>query len=201
MDATARRRELRQSLSERRRALPAAARIQAARGVRDSLQQLPDYLTDSHVAGYWAVHGEVPLNLAIAPLESRGQQFLLPVLHGDRTLRFAPWHGGDDIAPNRHGIPEPVRRDELLAPFELDLVLVPLLGFDRAGQRLGYGGGWYDRSFAFLKPLSRPTAPLLIGIGYAFQELPEIEAQAWDVPLDFVATEHELIDCHAQAAP
>ena len=199
MDATAERRELRQSLAERRRALTPAERISAAQGLRRSLELLPEYLTDSRVAGYWASQGELPLNLVMPPLVARGQQFLLPVIGADQQLRFARWQAGDAVQPNRYGIPEPVAPAELLEPFQLDLVLVPLLGFDRRGHRLGHGGGYYDRSFAFLRGQARPTEPLLVGIGYAQQELPRIRAEAWDVALDFIATERELIDCHATA--
>jgi 5-formyltetrahydrofolate cyclo-ligase len=195
VDVTAQRRELRQRLAEQRRALPPAERIAAAQGLRRSLEQLPEYLTDTRVAGYWASHGELPLNLAIAPLAGRGQQFLLPVVGAGKLLRFAPWQAGDEVQPNRYGIPEPVAPAELLEPFQLDLVFVPLLGFDRRGNRLGHGGGYYDRSFAFLNEQVRPTEPLLVGIAYAFQELPEVEEEDWDVPLDFIATERELIDC------
>lgn len=195
MDAPAQRRELRQRLADQRQALPPAERIAAAQGLRRSLEQLPEYFTDARVAGYWASHGELPLNLVIPPLAARGQQFLLPVLGAGKRLRFAPWTAGDAVQANRHGIPEPVAPLELLEPFQLDLVLVPVLGFDRRGNRLGHGGGYYDRSFAFLNDQVRPTEPLLVGIAYAFQELPEIDEQEWDVPLDFVATERELIDC------
>jgi 5-formyltetrahydrofolate cyclo-ligase len=195
VDVTAQRRDLRQRLADQRRALPPAERIAAAQGLRRSLDQLPEYLTDARVAGYWASHGELPLNLAIAPLAGRGQQFLLPVIGAGKLLRFAPWQAGDEVQPNRYGIPEPVAPAELLEPFQLDLVFVPLLGFDRRGNRLGHGGGYYDRSFAFLNEQVRPTEPLLVGIAYAFQELPEIEEEDWDVPLDFIATERELIDC------
>jgi 5-formyltetrahydrofolate cyclo-ligase len=200
---TAQRRELRQHLAARRRALTPAQRIAAAQGLRHSLEQLPEYHTDARVAGYWACDGELPLNLVIPPLAGRGQRFLLPVLDdgGDRQLRFAPWLAGEEVQPNRYGIPEPAAPREWFAPFQLDLVLVPLLGFDRRGHRLGYGGGWYDRSFAFLKDQARPTEPLLVGIAYDFQELPAIKPEAWDVPLDFVATDRELIDCHAEEAP
>jgi 5-formyltetrahydrofolate cyclo-ligase len=195
VDAPAQRRELRQRLAEQRRALPPTERITAAQGLRRSLEQLPEYFTDQRVAGYWASHGELPLNLVIPPLATRGQQFLLPVTGPGRQLRFAPWKPGDAVEANRYGIPEPVLPGELFEPFQLDLVLVPLLGFDRRGNRLGHGGGYYDRGFAFLNEQVRPTEPLLVGIAYAFQELPEVDEQDWDVPLDFVATERELIDC------
>jgi 5-formyltetrahydrofolate cyclo-ligase len=172
----------------------------AAQGLRRSLEQLPEYHTDVRVAGYWATNGELPLNLAIPPLATRGQQFMLPVIGPGKRLRFAPWSAGQDVQPNRYGIPEPVDPAELFEPFQLDLVLLPLLAFDRLGNRLGHGGGYYDRGFAFLKDQARPTEPLLVGIGYAFQELPAIEPAAWDVQLDYIATEQELIDCHADAA-
>ncbi|MDE1892901.1 MAG: 5-formyltetrahydrofolate cyclo-ligase [Pseudomonadota bacterium] len=200
MDALAQRRELRRQLAQRRRALTPTERIAAAQGLRRSLEQLPEYFTDVRVAGYWASHGELPLNLVIPPLAARGQQFLLPVIGSDRRLRFAPWQAGEAVQPNRYGIPEPAAPGELLEPFQLDMVLVPLLGFDRRGHRLGHGGGYYDRSFAFLNEQLRPTEPLLVGIAYAFQELPELDDQHWDVPLDFIATERELIDCNPQAA-
>lgn len=198
MNAIAQRRELRQRLTERRKALTPQQRIAAAQGLRRSLEQLPEYHTDARVAGYWAVNGELALNLVIPPLLARGQQFLLPLLGAERQLRFAPWSSDEPVEPNRHGIPEPVHVTAPLAPFQLDLVLVPLLAFDRRGQRLGYGGGYYDRSFAFLNEQTRPTEPLLVGIAYDFQEVDAIEPARWDVPLDFVATDRELIDCHAE---
>ena len=77
---------------------------------------------------------------------------------------------------------------------------MPLLAFDRRGNRLGYGGGYYDRSFAFLKDQLRPTEPLLVGIAYDFQELPEIAPERWDIALDFIATDRELIDCRADTS-
>ena len=197
MDATAQRRELRRQLAERRRALTPAQRIGAAQGLRRSLEQLPEYLTDARVAGYWAVDGELPLNLVIPPLASRGQQFLLPVIGPNAQLSFAPWQAGEDVEPNRFGIPEPANPRERLEPFQIDLVLVPLMAFDRRGNRLGTGGGYYDRAFAFLNEQVRPTEPLLVGVAYAFQELPEVDEEPWDVPLDFIATDQELIDCHA----
>ena len=199
VDALAQRRELRQQLAEHRRALSPPARMSAAQGLRHTLEQLPEYFTDTLVAGYWAIDGELPLNLVIPPLARRGQQLLLPVLQADRRLVFAPWQAGDPVQPNRHGIPEPMEPATLYVPAQVELVLVPLLGFDRQGHRLGHGGGYYDRSFAFLRTQTRPAVPLLVGIAYSFQELACLEAAEWDVPLDFVATETELIECHSAA--
>jgi len=187
---------LRGRLREARERLPPRARIEAATAIAATLQQLPEFLVDERVAGYWAVGGEAPLHAVVADLGRRGQHYHLPVLAPGRTLQFAPWRRDVEMRANRHGIPEPqCAPDELLAPETLDLVLVPLLGFDRRGNRLGTGGGFYDRSFGFLQNVARPAQPVLVGIGYSFQELPALEPAAWDVRLDFVATEKELIDC------
>lgn len=195
MEADDRRRALREQMSQRRRALPPPARMAAAQGLRRTLEKLPEYLTDQRVAGYWAMGGELPLNLVLPPLFAREQRFLLPLLAKGHTLQFAPWRAGDAVAPNRYGIPEPVAPAEWFAPFQLDLVLMPLTAFDRAGHRLGQGGGYYDRSFAFLKDETRPAVPLLVGVAYDFQEVATLDTEDWDVPLDYVATDRELIDC------
>jgi 5-formyltetrahydrofolate cyclo-ligase len=144
------------------------------------------------VAGYWASGGELPLH--VLQLQLRPDQiWCLPCVQADGTLRFSPWRPGDPLVTNRYGIPEPnVATAALLEPTELHLVLLPLLGFDRAGHRLGTGGGYYDRSFAFRRTAAAP--PTLIGIGYALQELPAIQACDWDVPLDALITENELIE-------
>ena len=191
---------LRAELRARRERLTPAERIGAATGVAQVLEQLPEFLVDTRVAGYWAVGGELPLHAAHTALTRRGQNYHLPVLMPGRSLRFAPWRRGIELQPNRYGIPEPqcVPQD-LLAPEALELVLVPLVGFDRRGHRLGSGGGYYDRSFAFLRGMARPAPPVLVGIGYSFQELPALPEQDWDIQMDFVATERELIECTAAA--
>lgn len=187
---------LRARMREQRARLTPAERAAAANGIAASLEQLPEFLVDRRVAGYWAVGGEVPLIAAVARLNARGQQYCLPIVGGDRRLRFAPLKPGAAVQPNRYGIPEPEHAPaDLLAPQELDLVLLPLTAFDRSGRRLGMGGGYYDRSFAFLRDMVRPAQPLLVGIGYAFQEVATVPGQDWDIALDFIATEKELIDC------
>jgi len=190
---------IRAKMREQRTRLTPAERIAAASNVAASLEQLPEFLVDPRIAGYWAVGGEVPLHAAVAQLRTREQPYFLPILATDRTLRFAPLKPGVRVTPNRYGIPEPEHAQaDLLAPQQLDLVLVPLTAFDRCGRRLGMGGGYYDRSFAFLRDLPRPAQPLLVGIGYAFQEVATLPAQDWDIALDFIATDKELIDCTPQ---
>ena len=168
----------------------------AADALVASLEQLPEFLVDQRIAGYWAVAGEMPLHAVFASLRARDQVYCLPLVTAANTLLFAAWKPGDALRNNRYGIPEPdVGPDQQFEPPAIDVVLLPLTGFDRHGNRLGMGAGYYDRSFAFLQDAKRPARPVLVGIGYHFQELPEIAPEPWDVKLDFIATERELIDC------
>ena len=178
--------QLRAELRARRATLRPGDRLAAADAVARHLGEQPGLREPGYVGGYWAVNGELPLHavqLRLAP----GQVWCLPVLQADGGLRFAPWRAGDAMAPNRYGIPEPAS-DTTLAPQELSLVLLPLLGFDRRGGRLGMGGGYYDRAFHFRRDQAAP--PRLVGVGYACQELPALDVEAWDVRLDGVVTEH-----------
>lgn len=179
--------ELRRQLRGLRAALTPGDRLAAADAVARHLGGQPTLRQPGYVAGYWAVNGELPLHavqLRLAP----GQVWCLPVVQDDGGLRFAPWRAGDPLQPSRHGIPEPTLSPEAtLAPEDMQLVLLPLLGFDAAGGRLGMGGGYYDRSFAFRQ--GRAAPPLLVGVGFACQELPALVPEPWDVPLDAVLTE------------
>src|SRR5690348_16887281 len=191
--------KLRADMATHRAALGAPARIAAATSVMRSLEQLPEFMVDPHIAGYWAVRGEVPLNLAVARLASRGQHYFLPVLDDSvpRTLRFAEFVAGGALATNRFGIPEPRDTDALTAD-RMDVVLLPLLAFDARGNRLGTGGGWYDTTFSFLRDQPRPARPLLVGVAYAFQQVEALPVENWDVPLDYIATDTGLIECIAE---
>ena len=181
------RRALRTSLRERRRLLPASKRIAAAESLADQLLALPFMPISGFVAGYWAVDGEIGLHAWQLRLPF-SMHYCLPVLHEDGSLRFAPWKAGGALVTNRHGIPEPdVDADALLAPAQMALIVLPLVGFDAHCHRLGMGGGWYDRSFAFRR--SQPTPPWLVGAAFATQQLDQVETQDWDVTLDAVCCE------------
>ena len=186
-------REIRATLRAQRLALPAVERMQAAEAIVPLLLAHPAFTEPGYVAGYWAMGGELPLHVLQMRLRP-DQVWCLPCIQPDNSLRFAPWRPGDELVSNRFGIPEPAlaAESQLLAE-ELSVILMPLLGFTRSGERLGMGAGFYDRSVAFRQ--QRPAPPSLIGVGYGFQELPEMSSEAWDVRLDAVVTEREFIAC------
>jgi len=164
----------------------------AAEGVAAQLLAHPRFPTEGYIAGYWAMDGEVPLHLLQMRLRE-GQVWCLPCVQADGALMFAPWQPGDALVSNRFGIPEPdLAADSLLPAGEMALIVLPLLGFTRGGQRLGMGGGYYDRSLAFRRRAKAP--PWLVGAAYSFQQLDELAAQDWDVPLDAIATEKEFLE-------
>jgi len=148
------------------------------------------------VAGYWAVDGEIALHAWQLALP-RDVVYCLPVLHVDGRLRFAPWTPGAPLVSNRHGIPEPdVDEEDLLESDAMDLVAVPLLAFDQRGGRLGMGGGWYDRSFAFRA--ARPAPPFLVGAGFAAQGVDRLDTRDWDIAMDAICTEDATIPAGLQ---
>lgn len=192
---------LRRRLREQRSALPAASRLAASLAIAQHLTHYPCFTSAARVAGYWAVRAELPLAHIPASLRQRDAGYFLPLLSSGQTLRFAAWKAGDAIVANRYGIPEPdVAAEAQLAAQDIDLILLPLVAFDRSGQRLGSGAGYYDRTLEFLRDRAEPSTPRLVGVAYAMQELPAIDHAPWDVPLDAVVTEAGIIDCwHGRA--
>lgn len=184
---------LRARLRAERLALPAAERMRAAEAIVPHVLSLPECAAPGYVAGYWAQGGEVPLHVLQLRLPPQ-LVWCLPCIQDDGSLRFAPWRPGDALVANRFGIPEPTPGpDARLHASDLSLVLLPLLGFARDGQRLGMGGGFYDRSLAFRRDRPAPP-PRLVGVAYALQEASGWDADPWDVRLDAIVTERERID-------
>lgn len=144
---------------------------------------------------YLAVGAEVDLRGLLRRDVLRRRRLYLPVLRPgpEPGLWFGRYRPGDRLALNRFRIPEPiVATRRLQRPRDLDLVLAPLLGFDADGHRMGMGGGFYDRSFAFRHPRPRARTPVLLGVAYACQEAASIPIEPWDVPLDGVVTEEGI---------
>jgi len=191
---------LRQQLRQRRRALSPATRIAAADALAARILALPFLPARGYVAGYWAMDGEIGLHALQLRLPP-GLVYCLPVLHEPaQRLRFAPWRPGDALVTNRYGIPEPdVAPSSALAAEDMALVVMPLVGFDASGQRLGMGGGWYDRSFAFRRDRAAP--PWLVGAGFGVQQVPALEVAAWDVVPDAICTENATLLRDPDALP
>lgn len=189
---------LRRELRAQRRALTAPHRIAAADALAARLLALPFAPATGYVAGYWAMDGEIALHAWQTRLPP-GCAYCLPVLQPD-ALRFAPWRFGDALVTNRYGIPEPdVAPSSLLDAQDLSMIVLPLVGFDARGQRLGMGGGWYDRTLAFR--LESPAPPLLVGAAFDEQRIDALDAAAWDVALDAVCTPSATFDCRPAPEP
>jgi 5-formyltetrahydrofolate cyclo-ligase len=181
---------LRQSIRKQRRALPQATARSCAVQLAQHACTHPLLRNSRHIATYLAADGEIDPSPLMDCLWSMGRTLYLPVLvpfaHG--KLWFARYRPGDVLVKNRYGIPEP-RHLELIKPRTLDLVLMPLVAFDAAGHRIGMGGGFYDRSFAFLHTRRHWRKPTLIGLAYQFQRQRAIVPSDWDVPMNAIATE------------
>lgn len=184
---------LRQSLLAQRRALSVAERHAAALATAQRLAMEPDFIEATAVAGYWACQGELNPAPLLEHSWAKGKAVYLPVLAGDALL-FAPYQPDVPLRRNRFDIPEPeVSPADLRLPSDMDWVLMPLVAFDTFGTRLGMGGGFYDRSFAFLLDSGwQGHCPRLLGLGYAFQRVEALVRQPWDVPLNAAVTEKTL---------
>ena len=130
----------------------------------------------------------VPPQIAFQTAWSRKREVFLPVLHGS-SLFFSRFTERSVLIPNRFGIPEPAD-EPLLRPSAMDVVIAPLVAFDESGNRLGMGGGFYDRSFRFLRYRRLWRRPRLVGFAFELQRVDHLDARAWDVPLDAVVTEY-----------
>ena len=182
---------LRKHMRERRQAADPALVARFGHALLSSLQQTKAWREARRVGLYLPFGGEAS-PLSVVDLARRsGRDVLLPVVDypDSGSMRFAVWRPNTEFAANRYGINEPsVAPTELADPLSLDLVLTPLVAFDGFGNRLGMGGGYYDRAFAGRSQQS----PRLIGVAYAFQKVSSLPVESWDVPLDAVITENGL---------
>lgn len=169
-----------------RQSLPQAEAEAHAATIAASLRRWVKELKPRIVAGYMAMRGEVDLLPFFKSLATSKTRIALPVTQAEsRRMLFRLWQPGDGLMPSGLGMREPLPEAPECAP---DLVLVPLLAFDRTGHRLGYGKGYYDATLAHLRAQA-------IGIAYALQEAPSLPAESHDMRLDSIITEKEMITC------
>jgi 5-formyltetrahydrofolate cyclo-ligase len=180
---------LRDAGLRRRDALPAAVRSAAAEAL--AARGLPVALAPGMVvSGFSPMRSEINPIPLMRRLADQGASLALPVVEGrGAPLAFRAWSFGDRLVLGVWGIREPAADAPAVAP---DLLLVPLAAFDRRGFRLGYGGGYYDRTLVALRRLKSIVA---IGLAFAAQEIARVPDMPYDARLDFVLTEREAIDC------
>jgi 5-formyltetrahydrofolate cyclo-ligase len=180
--------DLRTAALARRAALPAEDRAAAARAI--AAREFPVHITPGTiVSGYSPIRSEIDPIPLMRMLIAQGAQLALPVIIArDAPLLFRAWRPDDDLVRGPLGILEPAPESPELLP---DIVLVPLAAFDRAGHRIGYGAGHYDRTFAQLRPNKTIIA---VGVAFSVQEIAEVPIQPHDVALDYVLTEIQTFD-------
>ena len=183
---------IRSRIKQQRRQLDVNHRQQRSWMMCEQLKKHKYFLNSRHLAVYLPMQGEIsPLPL-VDVARQLGKSIYLPVLtrFKKNQLWFAQWHADSKLQTNRYGIPEPVYQGRDLIPAtHLDLVVTPLVAFDQACHRIGMGGGYYDRSFNFLRFRQHWKKPALVGVAYEFQQVPHIKPQPWDIPLQLVFTE------------
>jgi 5,10-methenyltetrahydrofolate synthetase len=181
------RRLLRRSLIEQRRALPAAECARLSACLCQHLRKRFPQLAVLRVAFCWPMHNEADVRPLIEEWLNKGNQgfaALLPVvLEKNAALAFRPWRLGAPLLADRYGIPTPSSGD-FVTP---DALLLPVNAFDAAGYRLGYGGGYFDRTLAALNLAGQH--PLVIGTGFELARVSSIRPEPHDLPLDAIVTE------------
>lgn len=187
--------QLRRQLRERRHALTPAQQQQASLLLLRQLMKLPQFMRAHHIALYIANDGEIDPTVIAHQLWKMEKHTYLPVLRPGKSkeLWFVEFTADTVLNPNRYGIAEPDHRQEHRLPAKLlDAVLMPLVGFDSSGARLGMGGGFYDATFAFKH--KKPTGkPYLIGLAHSCQQVEDLHTDSWDIPLFAIATETGIL--------
>lgn len=184
--------QLRRQLRQQRRALGRQAQRQAARGLHRQLAQHPLFRRARHIALYLPNDGEIDPRPLLRAAQRRGKATYLPVLSPwpRSKMVFQRITAGEALRPNRFGIAEPRRnRARQRKIWALDLILLPLVGFDRHGGRLGMGGGFYDRSLAYRKLRKNWHKPTLLGLAHECQQVDRLALASWDVPLQATVTD------------
>ncbi len=189
-------------MRHQRRAVSAADQARASASLCAHLKYFPGFMTAERVGLYLVNDGEIdPVNVmtwvwSLAP--RTGKVAYVPVLAKSRqsAMSFSEVWPDTQFSNNKYGIPEPVFiKGGFCRAQDLDIILVPLVAFDRSGNRIGMGGGYYDQTLAFRHQQTYYRRPKLIGVAHHFQEIDALDPKPWDVGLDAIVTDREVIVC------
>ena len=179
---------LRRDALEARRSMTQDERDRASLNIASRVIRSHEFAAARHIACYLPMRDEVDPARIIARAWRAGKQVYVPVMRPGYGMRFVRLEPDSRLVRNSYGIWEPETGLAIL-PRQLDLVVTPLVAFDARANRIGMGGGYYDRSFAFLGRRKSWRKPKLLGIAFACQEVPSIDASPWDVRLYAIVTE------------
>ena len=185
--------QLRLVMRHNRRALTDGQQNDVRNALPNVLAGLITYRYARRIAFYLPNDGEVDPGALIKQAEKYGKACFLPVICPlkAKRLHFVRYQPTTTLARNRFGIQEPHLSTPKIAPlWTLDIIFVPLVAYDRFGTRLGMGGGYYDRTLA---DTARASKPKLIGLAHSCQEVGSLKRSIWDVPMDLIVTEKEII--------
>lgn len=188
-----RRDAIRSRLLAHRRGLSPAAAAQASTTLATTLREALHHRfsgTAGVLAAYHALPGEIDVTPALTALAEDGWRFALPVCRADGYMDFCPWSPGEELVTRRFGVQEPL--SDPIALHTIDAVAVPGVAFDRLGNRLGHGVGFYDRFFD--RCAQQSHVPYRLGISYEFQIVDLPAPEPWDIPMHLVVSPSEVID-------
>lgn len=190
MNPLEQRQQLRKLLRQRRRSLSSYQQKHAARQLMQAFRQLVVLKNAQKIAFYQAADGEINPFLLMQLTWLYGKHCYLPVLRRfpNQELGFIRVYRHSRLHRHRFGFKEP-KATRMLFSHQLDMVCLPLVGFDSSGQRLGMGGGFYDRSFA----RSPKKKVYKLGLAHDCQQVEQLHSQAWDIPLDAILTPSQHI--------
>jgi 5-formyltetrahydrofolate cyclo-ligase len=190
------RNKLRQNYRAKRKALSLTEQHQASLSMLKMCQSDSDFQQANIVAAYRANDGELNLDILINYCWQQGKTVCLPVLHPfcKGHLLFVRYTAESIMSANCYGIAEPLVNCQDICPLaELDMILTPLVAFDKLGNRLGMGGGFYDRT---LVPITRDGLKAqLVGIAHQCQQADVLPTEPWDIPLKKIITPSQILNC------
>ncbi|EGU60125.1 5-formyltetrahydrofolate cyclo-ligase [Vibrio nigripulchritudo ATCC 27043] len=190
------RQTIRKEIRQKRRSLSAQEQQRASDDLLIQFQQLPMATSANTVALYLAVDGELDLSPVIEWYWQQNKTVCLPVIHpfSNGHLLFLEYTPTTIMVPNQYNIDEPkLRTQDIIPASQIDVIFTPLVAFDDSGQRLGMGGGYYDRTLSTWQSASGSHA---IGLAHNCQQVDALPAEAWDVPLQTIITPDKTWQWH-----
>jgi len=181
---------LRTKIKEKRSQLSSESLKFLAQAILNNIQRsisLKDYST---IATYFSVNQEADTADLNRYLWEQDKKLFLPKIKS-KELFFSAYDIDQTLSLNAFNIPEPVNEEALITAEEFDLMFIPLVAFDTKCNRVGMGGGYYDKTLSFIKHIEDTKKPKLVGLAYELQKVEQIEKNDWDIPMDVIITEKE----------